>query len=95
VIGHEAVGPAGDAVRLAALGEEIAIERIVLGLDEERLAAIAALGDVMGDTGDGECRRYFCDWYHVTVIPILAPVSSHVALSTSAAAKFFRERGGL
>ena len=29
VVGHEAIGPAGDAVGAAALGEQVAIERII------------------------------------------------------------------
>lgn len=45
VTGHEAIGAAGDAIGLAALGEEIAIERVVPGRDEDRLAPIAAPGD--------------------------------------------------
>ncbi len=56
MIGREAIGPAGDAIGLAALGEEFAVERVVLGLDEDRLAPIAALGNVMRDAGNGYAR---------------------------------------
>ncbi len=54
VVGHETIGPAGDAIGLAALGEEIAIERAVLGSDEHRLAPIAALGNMMRDAGNDD-----------------------------------------
>lgn len=50
----EAIGPAGDAIGLAALGEEIAMERISLGLGEDRLAPIAAPGNMMRDAGNGD-----------------------------------------
>lgn len=43
-----------DAVGPAALGETIATERVVGRLDEVRLAAIAALRDVMWRTGCGD-----------------------------------------
>jgi hypothetical protein len=54
VIGREAIGAAGDAIGPAALGEEIAIECVVLGLEKDRLAPIAALSDVMGDAENGD-----------------------------------------
>lgn len=54
VIGHEAIGPALDAIGLAALGEEIAVERVVFGLEEDRLTAIAALGDMVRRAGNGD-----------------------------------------
>ena len=43
VVGHEAIGPAGDAVGAAALGKQVAIEGIIAGLSEQRLSTIAPL----------------------------------------------------
>jgi hypothetical protein len=51
VVGRQAIGPAGDAVGLASLGEKIAIERVVAGLGERLPPAGAAQGDVMGTSG--------------------------------------------
>jgi hypothetical protein len=64
VIGRETIGPTGDAIVLASLGEEIAIERVILGLDEGRLAPTAAPGDVMLDTGNRDAS----DARHGTLI---------------------------
>lgn len=38
----------------AARGEEIAIERVVPGLDEDRLVPIAALGNMMRDAWNND-----------------------------------------
>ncbi len=57
VVGHQAISPAGDAVGAAALGEKIAIERVVARLGEQRLAAIAALGHVMRQAGNRDAGK--------------------------------------
>ena len=60
VVGHQAIGPAGDAVGSAALGEQIAIESVIARLGEQRLATVAPLRDVMRQAGDdnaGETRH--------------------------------------
>ena len=43
VVGHQAIGPAGDAAGATALSEKIAIERIIAGLGKQRLPTIAPL----------------------------------------------------
>ncbi len=43
VVGHEAIGPAGDAAGATALGEQVAIEGIIARLSEQRLPTIAPL----------------------------------------------------
>ena len=60
VVGHKTIGPAGDAIGVAALGEKVAIERMVARLGEQQSPAIAALRNVMRRTWDddaGETRR--------------------------------------
>ena len=52
VVGHQAIGPAGDAGPTARLGEPVLIETKILQLEEYPLASIAALGDVMRQAGD-------------------------------------------
>jgi hypothetical protein len=48
MVGRQAIGPAGDGVGAAPPGHQIAIERVVARVDEQRLPPIAALGDVVG-----------------------------------------------
>jgi len=48
VVGHQAVGPAGDPGRRAVLGQEPAVGRVVLVAEEDRLAPVATLRHVMG-----------------------------------------------
>ena len=57
VVGHKAIGPAGDAVGAAALGDEVAIEGIIARLGKQRLSTIAPLRDVMGRAGDGDAGK--------------------------------------
>ena len=54
VIGHQAIGPAGDAEAPAGFGEPVLVEPVVVGLEEDPLAAIAALSDVMRQAGDND-----------------------------------------
>lgn len=51
VIGHQTVGPNLDAAFPGLFGQEAAINVLVAVLEEDRLAAIAALRHVMGATG--------------------------------------------
>jgi hypothetical protein len=78
MVGHEAIGPAGDAIGGATLREEITIEGIIAFLHENRLSPIATLRDMMRKIGDNDAskagheaivalRGLFCNWYHVTV----------------------------
>ena len=54
MVRHQAVSPACDAVLAAPARQEIAIEFVVVVAEEHPLAPVAALGDVMGKTGDDE-----------------------------------------
>jgi len=54
VVGHLAIGPDRDAEAPAALGEPVAIERIVVGRREDALAAMAALRDVVRGAGNDD-----------------------------------------
>ena len=54
VIGHEAPGPDLDVGGAAGAAQEIAIERIVIGPEERLLPAVAALGDMVRDTGNDD-----------------------------------------
>jgi hypothetical protein len=47
VIRHQAVGPDGDAVAAAGLGQELPVEAVVRRFQKRRLAPIASLGDVV------------------------------------------------
>ena len=79
VVGHQAIGPAGDPVGAAALGEKIAIEGVIARLGEQRLPAIAALRHVMGQAGNGDAGEtrhqasisgaILCNAYHVPKFP--------------------------
>ena len=52
MVGHQAIGPYGDAEFLAGLSEQIAIKPIVVVAKEHALAPIASLRDVMRRTGN-------------------------------------------
>ena len=60
VVGREAISPAGNAVEPASLRQKIAIKRIIARHREQRLAPIAALGDVVGDVRDDDAGEA-CD----------------------------------
>ena len=47
VVGHQAIGPNFDRLLAAALGEQVAIKRVVGWLEEDLLAPVAALRHVM------------------------------------------------
>ena len=66
MVGHQAIGPAGHAIGAATLGHQIAIERVVARLDEQRLPPIAALGDVVGKVGDDDAGQTG----HWSIIPL-------------------------
>ena len=52
MVRHQAPGPHLDGGGPAILGEQVAIERIVAVAEEGPRAAVAALGDMVGMTGD-------------------------------------------
>ena len=56
VIGHQAIGPDLDRCPTAALGEDVAIERVIVWFEEDALAAIAALGHMMRKPGNDHAR---------------------------------------
>ena len=49
VVGHQAIGPDIEAALLAMLAEQLEIEPVVVLTEENVLAPIAPLGDVMRD----------------------------------------------
>ena len=54
MVGHQAIGPARDALLAALARQQTAIERIVVVAEEHALAPVAALGDMMRQAGDDE-----------------------------------------
>lgn len=50
----QAIGPDGDGGFLAVLGEQVAIDFLVAGFEEDGFAAIAALRDVVWTPGDDD-----------------------------------------
>jgi hypothetical protein len=56
MVGHQAIGPDRGRSPAAAFGEQIAVERVVGRFEEDRLAAIAALGYVMRKSRRGMSR---------------------------------------
>ncbi len=88
VVGHQAIGPAPRRPACGTgFGQQIAIERVVVVAEEHPLAPVAALGDVMGQTGDDETGDAGHDdlgvgdggedglkkWFSKTVTVILIP----------------------
>jgi hypothetical protein len=80
MVGDQAVGPAHDAIGRAALGQRIAIKRMITLPDENRQPPIATLGDMMRRAGNDDASdagqemivaagQLFCDFYYVTAIP--------------------------
>ena len=57
MIGHQATGPDLHRGLATAFGQKIAVERIIGGFKENRLAAIAALGDVMGKSRSNDAAE--------------------------------------
>jgi len=47
MVGHQAIGPHGDASLAAALSQEIAVERLIAVREKNLLPSVAALRDVM------------------------------------------------
>ena len=48
VVGHQAPSEAGNAVRLATLGHQIAVERIISPIQKQFLPPVAPLGEMVG-----------------------------------------------
>ena len=57
VVGHQTPGPDFDAGVAARGGEQIATERVIGVGEEHPRAAVAALGDVMRQTGNDDARK--------------------------------------
>ena len=57
VIGHQAIGPDFRPRLSAALGEERKIAPVVVVAEKGFLAAVAALGNVVGVSGDDQSRQ--------------------------------------
>jgi len=49
VVGHEAIGEDAEVGVRVKLAEEVEVEGVVAVVEEDLLAAVAALGDVVGD----------------------------------------------
>lgn len=63
VLGHEAVSPEAQRSVVGVVPQEVEIEAIVLGIEEDLLALVSALGDVVrkifkDNPGDSRHRRY-------------------------------------
>ena len=54
MVRHQAPGPDVDIGRAAILGEQVAIERIIVVAKERARATIAALGDMVRMTGNDD-----------------------------------------
>ena len=54
VIGHQAVGPAGDAEAPAGFGEPVLVEPVVVGLKKIRSPRLPRSSDVMRQAGDDD-----------------------------------------
>ena len=52
MIRHEAIGPNFDTVGFTVLGKQVTIERVVVLLNKDLLAAITPLRDMVGNTGN-------------------------------------------
>ena len=52
VVGHKTIGPARDVAAAQLRAHQIKIDRLVARLQEDRLAAVAPLGHMVGDTRD-------------------------------------------
>jgi hypothetical protein len=59
VVRHQAIRPARHRSLLAALSQQIAIERVVAALEDDRRAAVAPLGHVVRE--GGATKRARCD----------------------------------
>ena len=54
---HQHVAVHGDAVQRRRLAQRAEVAAPVLVVEEHRLPVVAALDDVMGETGDGKARQ--------------------------------------
>jgi hypothetical protein len=54
VVGHEAIGEDAEAGVRVKLAEEVEVEGVVTVVEEDLLAAVAALGDVVGDVWEDD-----------------------------------------
>lgn len=72
VVWHQAPSPHLDPRRFAIRREQIAIERIVALLEERARPAIAALGDMVGMTGNDDASKtgHTPTWAEIRVMSI-------------------------
>src|SRR5262245_2877708 len=82
VIGHQAPRPNLDIGRPAMLAQEIAVERIVGVAEEGAGTAIAALGDVMRQTGNDDA----CEASHGASLRIIGATSIKCTVTVIATA---------
>ena len=54
VIGHQAIGPAGDVGLAAALGQQVSVERIVVVREEHTLTAVDPRRDMVREARDND-----------------------------------------
>ncbi len=59
VIGHQAPGPAQDTLGRAGRDHQIAIERVILLIEEGLLPPVAALGDVVRRPVESKVSLFF------------------------------------
>ena len=57
VVRHQAPAPHLDPGRAAMLGEQVAIQRIIVVAEKSSRPAVAALGDMMRMTGDDDAGK--------------------------------------
>jgi len=57
MVGHQAIAPDLDMRPPAGFGRQVQIELIIPTLEEHLLAAVAALGHMVGDAGQDEARK--------------------------------------
>lgn len=73
VVGHQAIGPYLHSRPFSPIGEEIKVERVVAVFKERPFAAVAALGDVVRDSGEdcagetGHLRWLTLAWWSVNL----------------------------
>lgn len=57
MVGHQAIRPASDAGLTAALDQYLSIQPIVILAEEEALAAVAPLGDVVRNVWNNDASK--------------------------------------
>lgn len=57
MVGHQAIRPASDAGLAAALGQYLSIQPIAILAEEDALAAVAPLGDVVRNVWNNDASK--------------------------------------